>query len=91
MKSFSNYDSEHPEIWELYKAIAFELIQSGRRKIGSKLIFEIIRWHHFVKSNEPFKVSNNYTAHYARKFVNHFPQYAGLFNFKPLRTTNISF
>ena len=41
-----------------------------------------------VKTNEYFKVSNNYTAYYARKFVNDHPQFAGIFNFKPLRSAN---
>jgi len=89
MKTFQEYDQENPHLWELYKLIAFEFINYGYRKIGSKRICEQIRWHHKVKTNEPYKIGNNYTAYYARKFVNHFPEYAGLFNFKPLRNPKI--
>jgi len=85
MKSFSQYDSEHPEIYELYKQIAFGLIKRGATKLGSKRIIEEIRWHHFVKTNEPIKVGNNYTCWYARKFALDYPQFARMFEFKALR------
>jgi hypothetical protein len=85
MKTFQQYDQDNPHIWELYKAIAIDLIQRGMRKLGSKRIVEEIRWHHSVRTNEPYKVSNNFTAMYARKFVNEFPQYGHMFDFKPLR------
>lgn len=89
MKTFQEYDQENPHLWELYKMIAFEFINYGYIKIGSKRICEQIRWHHKVKTNEPYKISNTYTAYYARKFVNEFPQFAGLFNFKSLRSSKI--
>lgn len=87
MKTFQQYDQEHPEIYAVYKNVAEEFIKKGAIKIGSKRIIEEIRWHKLVKTNEYFKVSNNYTAYYARKFVNDHPHYAGIFNFKPLRAT----
>jgi len=85
MKTFQEYDQQNPHIWELYKAIANDLIRRGMRKLGSKRIVEEIRWHHSVKTNEPYKVGNNYTAMYARKFANEFPQFSNMFNFRPLR------
>jgi hypothetical protein len=88
MKTFQQYDQEHPEIYQVFKNIAEEFIKKGVIKMGAKRIIEEIRWHKLVKTNEYFKVSNNYTAYYARKFVNDHPQYAGFFNFKPLRSTN---
>lgn len=88
MKTFQQYDQEHPEIYAVYKNVAEEFIKKGAIKMGSKRIIEEIRWHKLVKTNEFFKVSNNYTAYYARKFVNDHPQYAGFFNFKPLRSSN---
>lgn len=85
MKTFQEYDNDNPHIWELYKGYAFELIKSGRKKIGSKYIFELIRWHTPFSSNEPYKVCNNFTPYYARKFVLQYPQYGSLFSLKPLR------
>jgi len=88
MKSFQQYDQDHPEIYSVYKNVAEEFIKRGKIKMGSKHIIEEIRWHKKVKTNEYFKVGNNYTAYYARKFVNDHPHYAGIFNFKPLRSAN---
>ena len=88
MKTFQQYDQEHPEIYAVYKNVAEEFIKKGIIKMGSKRIVEEIRWHKRIKTNEYFKISNNYTAYYARKFANDHPQYAGFFNFKPLRSSN---
>jgi hypothetical protein len=86
MKTFQQYNQDHPEVYELYKSIAFGLIKSGATRLGSKRIIEEIRWHHWVKTNEPIKVGNNYTAYYARQFALDFPQFARMFDFKPLRS-----
>ena len=85
MKSFTDYDRENPHIWILFRSIALEYVYKGRPRISSKLIFEEIRWHYRKGATEHLKVSNNYTAWYARKFLMEFPQYAGVFNLKPLK------
>ncbi len=85
MKTFQEYDNDNPHIWELYKGYAFEMIKSGRTRIGSKCIFELIRMNHSFQTNEPYKVCNNFTPYYARKFVLHFPAYGNYFKLKPLK------
>lgn len=90
MKTFQNYDSEHPEIYELFKKIAEEYIRQGYQKLSAKFIMEQIRWHYHLKTNEYFKVSNNYTSMYARKFLNEHPKYAGFFSLKPLKTLDLA-
>jgi hypothetical protein len=84
MKTFQEYDQENPHLWELYQMIALNLIKQGFRRIGSKRICEEIRWHHKVSTNEPYKIGNNYTAYYARKFAERYPEHSGLFKFKNL-------
>lgn len=85
MKSFTEYDSQHPHIWVLFKSIAMDYIRQGRKRISSKLIIEEIRYHYFTKTNDYIKVNNIYTSWYSRKFALEFPQYAGVFKFNPLK------
>lgn len=86
MVTFQQYHQANPHLYELYKAIAISLAKQGRRYIGSKFIFEEMRFNHtFQSNNDPFKVNNNFAPHFARKFVLEYPQYGHLFKFKPLK------
>lgn len=86
MVTFQQYHQSNQHIYELYKAIAISLAKQGRRYIGSKYIFEEMRFNHsFQTNNDPYKVNNNFAPHYARKFVLEHPQYGNLFKFKPLK------
>jgi len=80
LSDFERYDKEHPEIWKLFMDITFRLIRRGKRHYGAKAVFEIIRYHRIVQHNDSeFKVNNNYTAYYARKFMQTFPEWDGFF------------
>ncbi len=88
MVTFQQYHQSNPHLYELYKMIAIKLIRQGRRKIGSKYIFEHMRYDFTFRSeNDPFKINNNFAPMYARKFILENPQYGHLFNFKPLKGT----
>lgn len=86
MKSFSEYDQSNPHIWILFKSIALGYIHEGRKHGSAKLIIEEIRWHYFTKSKDYIKVTNNFTSMYARKFLLEYPQHAGFFKLKNLRS-----
>lgn len=74
------YDTQNPEIWAEFEKIALKLIRQGITHYGAKSIFEVIRWHRIVRANDKqFKINNNYTAYYARKFLQKYPQYQDFF------------
>ena len=83
MKTFETYHKEHPEIWKEFVKTTLETIKKGFKHYSSKSIFEIIRWHKGgdIKS-DGFKVNNNYTADYARKFIKEFPEHEGFFRMR---------
>lgn len=77
---FEIFDSENPQVWIEFKRIALGLIDRGVKHFGSKAIFEIIRYFRVMKTNDPdYKLNNNWTAHFARKFINIYPEYEGFF------------
>ena len=78
-ETFEQYQERNPRIYKEFVHYAFELINAGQAKIGSKLIFERIRWEAKIKREGEFKVNNNYTADFARKFEQDFPHFAGIF------------
>lgn len=81
-EKFAEYDAANPGIYFLFKRFANELIAVGRTKLSASLIIERIRWEVNIstKSEDIFKVSNNHTAFYARKFMANFPEYEGIFH-----------
>ena len=80
MKSFNQYDKENPVVYEEFKKYADQLINRGYRHLSSKLICEIIRFNSMIETKGKYKINNNYTADYARKFEKDFPQYLGYFS-----------
>ena len=83
---FEEYGKQNPEIWQEFEKIALQLIFKGVKRYGAKAIFEIIRYHRFLENRgDKFKVNNNYTAGYARKFVEKYPQYKDFFEMRRRR------
>lgn len=75
-KAFDAFDADNPQIWREFRDMAFRLIDNGYKHYGAKSIIEAIRFHRSVQTTEgPFKLNNNYTAYYARKFMNLYPQH----------------
>ena len=85
MKTFERYHKEHPEIWEKFKETTLKAIDKGFKNYSSKSIFEIIRWHNQGElKKDGFKINNNYTADYARHFIETHPQYKSFFRTRKL-------
>jgi len=83
---FEKFDKKNPHVWELFVKFAFQSINKGFSHYGAKTIFEAIRYHCDITTiGSEFKLNNNYTAYYARKFHKAFPLYG---NFFETRTTN---
>lgn len=81
--AFENYHARNPKIYEAFKKITFEALERKFTRLSSDFIFHIIRWTTDVSAEgERFKISNNMTPFYARKFMQDFPEYAGFFRTK---------
>lgn len=80
-EKFQKFDYENPGVYFLFKRFSNDLIQIGRKKLSASLIVERIRWEVNIstKSDDSFKLSNNHTAFYARKFMQDFPQHGEIF------------
>lgn len=85
-EQFEAYDREHPEVWELFKKLAFELIDSGQKRFAARGIFHRIRWQFAVTPDQftHFKLCNNYSPWYARKFLREFPKHKNFFRLRPM-------
>lgn len=77
--SFENYDAINPQVWNYFKRFAFEAITAGHRRFSADCILHRIRWETSIVSAGRFKLNNNFSADYARKFIAEYPQFKGFF------------
>lgn len=80
-RQFEAFDAEHPRVWSLFKRFTFNRIERGFKNFGAKAVMERIRWE-TAEAQTPedhFKISNNLTSFYARKFHAAYPQHDGFF------------
>jgi hypothetical protein len=80
---FCAYHEANPHLYKKFEELTLQTIAKGFKNYGSKGIVELIRWHTGISSNgDVFKVSNQYTAFYARLFEKLHPEHKGFFRKK---------
>ena len=85
-EGFNKFNAENPHVFKSFEEQALKAINNGRTKISSDLIINYIRWNQFLESTDKsFKINNTYSAYLARFFIEKYPQYSHLFNFRKLR------
>lgn len=85
---FIEFHKANPEVYDLFERFTGDAIDSGMKRIGSKFIFERIRWEMFVAtkgagycvaSKRLLKLNNDFTPWYARLFMAKHREHVGLF------------
>lgn len=80
-KDFFEFHKENPHVYELFKHYTKAAMKTGRKHYSAYAIFERIRWHSDIETNEAlgFKLNNNHRPYYARMFAANYPQHANFF------------
>ncbi len=79
----AEFDRKNPQVWELFKKLAFEAKRKQYDKFSARTIIHLIRWNTSTETGgEKYKINNNYSPYYAKKFVREFPQFEGFFIIK---------
>ena len=83
-KKVVRYHQEYPEVWDMFVKLTFELISRGFKHYSAQHgIFAKIRWESDLKYGEGnFKINNNYSAFYARAFMEKHPEHGGFFRLR---------
>ena len=88
-EKFKRFDENNPHVWDLFVSYTMQAINAGASKFGAQAVIERIRWHSNIEtqSEDRFKISNDHAAFYARKFMEEYPQYDGVFRTRPSKHT----
>lgn len=82
-KKFYQFDKDNPKVWELFVRFTFELIAKGRQRYSARGVFHRIRWETaLTTSDQLYKLNNNWSPCYARKFHTIYPEYEGFFSLR---------
>jgi hypothetical protein len=81
---FNRYHKNNPEVYNALVALARDFRQKSHRKIGIKMLFEVLRWNYYltINTDEEYKLSNDFTAHYARIIMMQEPDLKDAFNLR---------
>lgn len=79
-QDFLDYNRDNPQIYTAFVRFAAQAVASGRPRFSAKAIIERMRWFTMIEAKEDdFKINNNYTTFYAKKFMREYPQHDGFF------------
>jgi hypothetical protein len=78
---FAAMDAENPEVWRLFEAFTFHMIGRGFRHYSADAVLHRVRWETAmsVDDGSGYKISNVWSAWYARKFHRTHPEHFGFF------------
>lgn len=64
---FAAFHSENPKVYQKLVELARRVRSRGFTTYSIKSLFEQVRWHYHMETNDPdFKLNNNYHSRYAR-------------------------
>jgi hypothetical protein len=85
-EGFEDFHKANPHIFEAFADQVFQALKQGKKKVSAKMILNVIRWNQYLKTNDlSFKINDAYQAYYSRLFVQKYPQYSDVFDFRKLR------
>lgn len=88
-QQFIEFHQQNPRVYTLLVDMARQLRKRGHRKAGMKMLFEVLRWQHMMKTADPhsdFKLNNNYHSRYARLIMQREPDLKGFFEVRELHS-----
>ena len=80
-EQFALFHQQNPHVYLALVAMAKEKQRLGRKRMGMKLLFELMRDRYETTTRgDQYKLNNNYTAHYARLIMAAEPTLDGFFS-----------
>jgi hypothetical protein len=89
-EQFDQFHARNPWVYGALVELARDLKRRGRRKIGMKMLFEVLRWTYYRTTDDPdsdFKLNNNLHSRYSRLIMQKEPDLADLFETRNLRSS----
>lgn len=78
---FELFDAQYPQVWEMFLRFTFQVIHVGYQHHSADAVLHRVRWETGLEvgPEHEYKINNNFSAFYARKFHRAYPEHAGFF------------
>ena len=91
-ENFEEFHKNNPEIYTLFIKFTNIVIERKRKYYSAKAIFHRIRWESMISSDThqllgDYKIDDGWISHYARMFMDDFPQHQGFFQTRERRNS----
>lgn len=86
---FQAFHAANPWVYDALEHLAADLLSRGRRRIGIRMLWEVVRWQYERQTTDPsssFKANDHYHSRYARLLIARHPEWADAFETRELRT-----
>lgn len=85
-REFAAFHAENPSVMTELVRLTREARTRGLQRVGMKMLFEVVRWDHALRtSGSAFRLNNNFTSRYARAIMAAHPDLAGVYEVRELR------
>lgn len=87
---FQDFHQQNGWVYRQLEAMTADLLAAGQRRVGMKMLVEVLRWRYFRQTfdpSSPFRLNNDYTSRYARLLIAEHPEWAGVFELRELRAS----
>ncbi len=83
-RRFAEFDLANPQVWRLFVRFTYEMIGRGSTHYSADAVLHRVRWEtaSALDDESGFKINNNWSAYYARKFRDHNPSHASFFRLR---------
>jgi hypothetical protein len=79
-EKFEAFHRSNPQVFQVLQRLAKQVKASGAQRCSIKLIYEMARMDSALMTDgKPYKLSNSYTAFYARLLIEQDPELARIF------------
>ena len=78
-ENFEAHHAANPQIYEMFCHYALKAA-AVRNRYSAKSVFHRVRWEtQIAERNGEYKIDDGWISHYARKFMDDYPQHEGFF------------
>lgn len=87
-EKFQEFHKNNPDIYDILTRLARQARRAGKRKMGVKMLWEVMRWELMIQSTDVagFKLNNNYPSRYARLIMKQESDLTTFFEIRKLRS-----
>lgn len=86
--AFEAFHRDNPQVYVAFKRFVLEARLAGVSRLSADMLLHRVRWDSMIATagSGGFKINNNFSSRYVRKFCEDFPHLAYLFEVRQLRS-----